>query len=70
MIIANGCASNYGSESIQWPGGGDGSLGSSGLKSASLSGSLVEPDSDVGLPVLSKVDVGDHVVVLYHLSQN
>ena len=42
------------------------SFGFSGLKSSLLSSGLIEPDFDVLLPMLSKMDVGDHVVMLDH----
>jgi hypothetical protein len=31
-----------------------------------LPGCLVEPDADVGLPMLAEVDVRDDIVVFYH----
>ena len=69
MVIPDGGASNNGSQQIQRSRGNGGSSSSSCLKSSALSGSLIEPNSDVGLPVLSQMDVGDDVVVLDHLSQ-
>lgn len=66
VAVSNGLASDGGSESIEGPGGGSGSLCSSGLKSSVLAASLVEPDLDVTLPVLSEMHVGDHVVMLNH----
>lgn len=66
MVVSNGLASDVGSQSIERPGGDGCGFCSSGLESASLAAGLVEPDSDVALPVLSKMDVGDDVVVLNH----
>lgn len=66
MVISDGCTVDNGSQFIKWSGGNTCSFGSSGLKSGFLSGSLVKPNSDVGLPVFSKMDIGDDVVVFDH----
>lgn len=69
MVISDGGAVDNWSQLVERSGSNSSSLSSSGLKSSMLSGSLVEPSSDVFLPVLSKVDVGDDVVVFDHISQ-
>lgn len=66
MVVSNGLASDAGSQPIERPWGDGCGFCSSGLESASLTSGLVEPDSDVALPVLAKVDVGDDIVVLDH----
>lgn len=66
VAVSNGLASDVGSQSIEWPGRDGCGFCSSGNEPASLATGLVEPDSDVALPVLAKVDVGDDVVVLNH----
>lgn len=70
VVISDSGAVNQGSQPVQWPWGNGSGLGSPCCESSLLSGSLVQPNSDVFLPVLSQMDVGDDVVVLYHLSQN
>ena len=70
MIISKGCAADQRSQFIKRSWCNSGSLSSSSLESSAFSGSLVEPNSNVGLPVLSKMDIGDDVVVFYHKSQN
>ena len=69
VIISDGGTVDGGSEIINGSRSIGGSFGSSGLKSSFLSSSLVQPGSDVSLPVFSEMDVGDHVVVLNHKSQ-
>ena len=69
VIISDGCTVDGGSKIIQGSRSVGSSFGSSCLKSSFLSGSLVEPGSNVGLPVFSKVNVGEDVVVLDHKSQ-
>ena len=66
MVIPNGGADHRRPEVVQRSRGNGSSLSSPGLKSTFLPGSLVEPGSDVGLPVLSQVHIGKDVVVLDH----
>lgn len=66
MIISAGHASDSGSEGLDGSGGGSCSLGSSCNESSFLLLSMIEPDLDVSLPVLSEVVVGDYVVMLNH----
>jgi hypothetical protein len=67
VTVSNGLASDSGSEPIEGTGRDSDSFGSPGLKSRFLAAGLVEPNSDVTLPMFAKVDVGDHVVMLNHL---
>ena len=69
VVISDGCAVDQGSQIIDGPWCSGCGFGSPGLESSLLSGSLVEPDFDVGLPVFSQMHVGEHVVVFNHLSQ-
>ena len=66
MTVSDSLASNSRSKSVEWARTNGGCFGSSGLKSSVFSAGLIEPYSDVSLPVLSEVDVGDDVVVLNH----
>lgn len=66
VAVPNGLASDGGSESIKGSGSDGGGSSSSGLKSSSLASSLVEPDTDVSLPVFPEVDVREDVVMLNH----
>lgn len=66
MAVSDGLASNGGSEPIKRPGCDGISLVPPGCEPSALPSGLVEPYPDVSLPVLPEVDVGDHVVMLYH----
>ena len=70
MVISDGSAVDDWSQFIKRSWGNSSGFSSSGLKSSTLSGSLVEPSSDVSLPMFSKMDVGDDVVVFDHRSRN
>ena len=69
VIISDGGAADGGPEVVQRSGGDGSSLSSPGLKSTLLPGGLVEPGSDVSLPVFPQMDIGKDVVVLDHGSQ-
>ena len=69
MVIPNGGAAHSRPEVVQRSRGNGSSLSSPGLKSTFLPGSLVEPGSDVSLPVLPQMNIGEDVVVLDHKSQ-
>ena len=66
VIISDSLASDSRSKSVEWARTNGGCFGSSGLKSSVFSAGLIEPYSDVSLPVLSEVDVGDDVVMFDH----
>ena len=66
VVVSNGLGSDGGSESVEGTGSDGGCSGPAGFKPAVLSAGLVEPDSDVSLPVLSEMHVGDHVVMFHH----
>ena len=66
MIISDSLASDGGSEGFNGSGGGGGGFGSSGQHSSVFSLSLIEPNSNVSLPMFSEMIVGDNVVMLYH----
>lgn len=66
VTIPNGLASDGWLESIEGSGSDGGGFGPSGLKSSFLASGLVEPNTNVSLPVLPEVDVRDHVVMLNH----
>jgi hypothetical protein len=68
MAVSDGLASDGGSKLIKRSGRGGDGIGSSGCESSLLAAGLIEPDADVSLPVLPEMDVGDDVVMLYHLS--
>ncbi len=60
---------NDGSELLKRSGESSGGLGSSGEVSSLLSGWLVEPGLNESGPVLSEMNVGELIVVLYHLAK-
>lgn len=66
VVVPDGLASDGGSKSIERSGSDGSSSIPSGLKSSFLSAGLVEPGSDVFLPVFPKVDIGEDVVMLNH----
>ena len=66
MTISNGLASDRGSESIERSGSTSSGFSSSGVESSVFSAGLVEPGSDVSLPVFSEVYIGDGVVMFNH----
>lgn len=69
VAVPNSLALDFGPKLVEGSGRHGDSFGPSGLKSSILATSLVEPDLDVALPVLSEVDVGEDIVMLHHLSQ-
>ena len=66
MIISDGLASDGWSEGFKWSWGHCSGLGSSGDYSSVFSLSLIEPNSDVSLPMLPEMVVGNNVVMFYH----
>lgn len=66
MVVFDGGAVDEWPQFIEGSGGNTCSLSSPGLKSSLLSGSLIEPDLHVGLPMFAEVHVGEYVVVLDH----
>jgi len=66
VIISDSLTSDSWSKSLNWSWRGRGSFGSSGNQSSVLSLSLIEPCSDVPLPMFSEMIVRDNVVMLYH----
>lgn len=65
--VSGGGRGNDGSQFLDWPWEDGGGLGSSGFQPPSLLSWLVEVGLNPSLPVLSKVDVREDVVVLWHL---
>lgn len=66
MVIPDGLASNSRPETIERTRSNGICLVSPCCEPSALPSGLVEPHSDVSLPVLPEMDVGDHVVMLYH----
>ena len=66
MVVSDSLASHCGPESIERSGCNSSGSFSSGRQSSALSSSLVEPDSDVSLPMLSEVDIREHVIMFNH----
>ena len=66
MVVPDGLASDSRPQSIEGSGSDGNCLGSPCLQPSALSASLIEPNSDVSLPVLSQMDIGDHVIMLNH----
>ena len=66
MIISDGLASDSWSEGFNWSWRCCGGFSSSGYHSSVFSLSLIEPNSDVSLPVFSEVVVRDDVVMFNH----
>ena len=66
VAVSNGLASDGGPEAIEGTRRDGVGLASPGCEPSALPSGLVEPYSDVSLPVLPEMDIGDHVVMLYH----
>ena len=66
MVVSDSLASHCWSESIERSGCNSGGSFSSVGQSSALSSSLVEPDSDVPLPMLSEMDIREHVIMFNH----
>jgi hypothetical protein len=66
MIISNCLASDGWSESLNWSWGLSISLSSSGDDSSVFSLGLIEPYSNVSLPMFSEVIVWDDVIMFNH----
>lgn len=66
MVVSDSLATHCWSESIVGSGCNGSSSFSPGSQSSTLSSSLIEPDSDVSLPMLSEVDIREHVIMFNH----
>ena len=66
VAISNGLASDWWSKFIERSGSKWCCLSSSGLKSSFLPACLIEPGSDVSLPMLPEMHIRDDVVMLNH----
>lgn len=66
VAVANGLAANGGSEFVEGTGGSSCGFSPSSLQSPLFAAGLVEPGTDVTLPMFAEVDVGEDVVVLNH----
>ena len=66
VLVTSILSANSGSEFIERARGSGSGSSSAGLESSLLATGLVEPGSDVALPVLAQMNVGDDVVMLNH----
>ena len=66
VVISIGCASDGWSETVEGSRALGSCFGFSRVVSSFLSSGLVQPHFDVSLPMLSEMDVGNHVVMFDH----
>lgn len=66
VAVANSLASHLGSQFIEGTRGSCSGSSPSSLQSSLFATGLVEPDTNVTLPMFAEVDVGQDVVVLNH----
>jgi len=66
VVVSDGMGSNDGPKFFEGPGSDGSGSGSASFESSAFASCLVEPDADIALPMFTKVDVGDDVVMLDH----